>query len=533
MSRIILNNISWNRPDGSNLFNSITFAFNSERIGLIGQNGAGKSLLARIMCGITQPASGNCYAEGRIGYFPQDLSIFSGQNVAEVLAVKEKMSAMNRITEGNATLEDFSLIDDDWTITERVSQALQQTGIPYLRLDRSFSSLSGGEKVRCVLGALLIASPDFLILDEPTNHLDEEMREFVYQFVQEWHSGLIVISHDRALLRLMDRVAELTPKGIQSYGGNYDFYIKQKEIEVTAAREVLQAAETQLKKRKADMDTTIRRQQMRETRAAKSASDDGLSKMAIHIRKGRGEKTLKKLTDIHQKRVQESKETLEDAKRKLPSSRALQIDVSDTGNPSEKKIIIAEEINYAPDGRTMLWTGGLSFILRGNERLRVAGKNGSGKSTLLKLISGQLSPTAGTLKIGAGKIMLLDQDVSLLRDSESVYENIQRHADGSLPEHELRIRLARFLFFKDDVFKPAGVLSGGERMRLGLACALAAEQAPELILLDEPTNNLDIGSITEVTAMLNAYHGALIVVSHDGDFIEEIGISRELPLSTQ
>jgi ATPase subunit of ABC transporter with duplicated ATPase domains len=531
MSRIILTDISWNRPDGSNLFSSITYAFNPERIGLIGQNGTGKSLLARIMCGTIQPASGTCYAEGNIGYFPQDLSIFNTQSVAEVLAVKEKMAAMSRISDGKATLEDFSLIDDDWTIAERVSQALLQTGIPYLRLDRSFSSLSGGEKVRCVLGALLIASPDFLILDEPTNHLDEEMREFVYQFVKKWHSGVIVISHDRALLRLMDRIAELAPNGIQSYGGNYDFYRKQREIEVTAAREDVQAAETELRKRKAEMDTTIRRQQLRESRAAKSAGDDGLSKMAIHIRKGRSEKTLKKLTDIHQKRVHQSKELLEDAKRKLPSFRTLQIDVSDTGNPSEKKMIIAEEINYAPDERLMLWPRGLSFILRGNERIHIAEKNGSGKSTLLKLIAGQLSPTSGVLKIGAGKVMLLDQEVSLLQDSDSVYENIRRHADGGIPEHELRIRLARFIFFKDDVFTPAGVLSGGERMRLGLACALAAEQAPELLLLDEPTNNLDIGSITEVTAMLNAYHGALIVVSHDADFIEEIGITRELLLS--
>jgi ATPase subunit of ABC transporter with duplicated ATPase domains len=194
-------------------------------------------------------------------------------------------------------------------------------------------------------------------------------------------------------------------------------------------------------------------------------------------------------------------------------------------------MIIAEEINYAPDERLMLWPRGLSFILRGNERIHIAEKNGSGKSTLLKLIAGQLSPTSGVLKIGAGKVMLLDQEVSLLQDSDSVYENIRRHADGGIPEHELRIRLARFIFFKDDVFTPAGVLSGGERMRLGLACALAAEQAPELLLLDEPTNNLDIGSITEVTAMLNAYHGALIVVSHDADFIEEIGITRELLLS--
>ena len=158
------------------------------------------------------------------------------------------------------------------------------------------------------------------------------------------------------------------------------------------------------------------------------------------------------------------------------------------------------------------------------------GGNGTGKTTLLKLITGELEPAAGKLYVGTGKISLLDQHVSIINNELSLLENLTFRTGGKIAEHDLRIRLGRFFFYKDDVFKKGAVLSGGEKIRAGLACMLAAGEEPELIMMDEPTNNLDLESIEEVVSALNNYKGALIVISHDVDFINDLGIEKEIDL---
>ncbi len=533
MSRIVINNISWNRPDGSNLFKNITFAFNNERTGLTGANGIGKTILAKIMQGELSASSGAVSVEGTVACLPQDLSSLDGKTVLTVLAAEEKCDALARISAGNGTEQDFRMLDDDWNIEEKVALALQSTGIGHIDHGRQFSTLSGGEKIRCAMSALLINKPDFIILDEPTNHLDTAMRQFVYSFVSQWPKGMAVISHDRALLRLMDRIAELTPDELKSYGGNYDFYLEQREAEINAIREDIQAAEAALNKRIADKETTLLKQEIRTRKVAKTAHSDGIPKSVINKRRGRSEQTLSKLTLMHQKRVDESSDLLTETRSKLPPARTLKIDFTNSDGHAGKKIVVAENVNFSFDGKVPLWGRDLSFVLHGNERVWLNGNNGSGKSTLLKMISGELTPTKGKLSTNAKRSILIDQNISLLDYNLTVYENIFLHSGGTIPEHELRIRLARFLFFKDDVFKLANVLSGGERVRAAMACVFAAIQTPELILLDEPTNNLDLKSIEQLTAMLNEYAGALLVVSHDTDFIADIGVERELQLNSQ
>ncbi len=302
MSRIILNNISWNRPDGSSLFQNISGAFSKERTGLTGNNGIGKTTIVKIICGILSPSSGTVLTEGSVKYLPQDISLFDRMMVAEVIDRKRKYFSYKNILNGNGSPEDLENLNDDWEIESKIVNALSLTGINYIHPERLFSSLSGGEKVKCVLASLFFEKTDFVIMDEPTNHLDALGRNLVYDFVSSWQSGLIVISHDRTLLRLMDSIMELSSLGLKLYGGNYDFYLEQKEVERNAALNSLRNAEIELKKSIVEKSKSISKQEKRIRAAEKSAPKKNIPTIAINKLRGSGEQTLKKIKEIHEKR---------------------------------------------------------------------------------------------------------------------------------------------------------------------------------------------------------------------------------------
>jgi ATPase subunit of ABC transporter with duplicated ATPase domains len=519
--------------DGSRLFGPLTFSFNMTRTGLIGPNGVGKSTLLEILAGRKNASSGSLDRTGRVAYLPQSDCLMARASVADALSFASEIHAHERIARGEGETVDFEMLENHWDLPERIDMVFNQLAISNLRLDQPARTLSGGELMRVRLAGLLLLDPDFLLLDEPTNHLDSRAREFVYQIIQTWKKGLVVVSHDRVLLRLVDEIAEMDRKGIKFYGGNFDFYKEQREIERASAEQTLASAELRLKRARAVAQRAAERQQKRASAGRKAGMKANLPAIAAGGLKRKAENTASRLQERHERKIDSAISEARAARERVTIDSRIIFDLKQPAVPAGKRMVEMTSVNYRyPGARRPVWDQPVDMLIVGAERVRLNGPNGSGKSTIVSLIRGKLQPASGTVKVGTQRTGLLDQRLEVLDDSLTVYENLKRVA-MLRPEHELRILLGRFLFIKDDVFKKAGVLSGGERMRAGLACLLGADQAPEILLLDEPTNNLDLSSVEAISSAIKNYRGALIVISHDRSFLEDIGIERTIEIASR
>jgi ATPase subunit of ABC transporter with duplicated ATPase domains len=523
--------LGYRLPDDHLLFTSLTFSFSEVRSGLVGPNGVGKSTLLEILVGNRAPSDGRITRSGRISYLPQRAAFDPQATVARALHLAAEISAYERIARGEAALEDFDLIADRWDLPESIEITFEKLGLAHIALDRRIESLSGGELTRLRIAGLLLEEPDFLILDEPTNHLDLSARDFIYRLISEWKKGLIVVSHDRRVLSLVDQIAELSPSELKFYGGNFVFYREQRQIERDAAENALAGAQQRLKEARLTAQRARERQQRRQSAARKSADKAKFPPIVAGKKQRRAENTAARIKGRLELKVENAQSEVASARRTVPIEHQITIDLQRPKALPNKRMIELSGVNYRyPGASQMLWPEPLSLEIFGSERVWLKGPNGSGKSTLIDLICNRKQPTTGIVRPGTGRISLLDQRAGVLDDSLTVLENIKRYAPLR-PEHELRILLGRFLFIHDDALKQVSVLSGGERMRAALACLLGGDQSPEILIADEPTNNLDLPSIEELVSAMSDYRGALIVVSHDITFIEEIGIERVIDLT--
>jgi len=531
MSRVILKNISYTVPNGTKIFENLSFSFNSELIGLVGKNGSGKSTLAKLISKQIECDSGKIEIEGKIEYLPQLNHDLSDKSIFDILNISEKYEALIRLETGKGNEKDLIIIDNDWDLENRVDLIKNELKISHIDLNRKFSSLSGGEKIKCTLASLLLADPQYLILDEPTNHLDFEGRRIVYDFVSNWKKGMMVISHDRTLLRLMNSIVELNSNGLKSYGGNYDFFKEQKILEDEAVNSELRNINSEYKKAVFQKNEVLQRQLKNNVSGEKRALKANMPKIMLNQMKGSGEKTLQKLKNSHKEKINSILKKRDEIKSRKSSGLNIKIDLDNNSRIKKNNLISADRINYSFNEKNKIWQNDISFNIKGGERVLLKGKNGSGKTTLINLILGKLKPENGSIIVRTNNIGILDQEVSILKNELSILDNLKTVSDGKIAEHELRIRLGRFLFYKDDVFKKAEVLSGGERMRAGIACLLSTPNSLELIILDEPTNNLDLESINELAISIKEFRGTILVVSHDIDFLNEIGIDKEIDLN--
>jgi ATPase subunit of ABC transporter with duplicated ATPase domains len=527
---LILQNISYTHPNKNLLFDTINLTVNQqEKIALIGNNGSGKSTLLKIIAAELQPLDGVLNTLAEAYYVPQIFGQYNQLTIGQALKVEDKLNALQEILNGNTSGENFNVLNDDWAIEDRCNEALKYWQLDNLDLSQKMETLSGGQKTKVFLAGISIHQPELVLLDEPSNHLDVSSRQLLYEFIQNTKSTLIVVSHDRKLLNLLNTVCELSKHGIKVYGGNYEFYTEQKQLENNALNQDLQSKEKALRKAKEKERETAERQQKLDSRGKAKQEKAGISRIMMNTLRNNAENSTSKMKGVHAEKIGGISQELQELRSALPEIDKMKFGFDNSALHKGKILFKATEINFRYNNK-FLWKDNLTFQITSGERLVLKGLNGSGKTTLIKIILGKLVPQIGAIYKAENKSVYIDQDYSLIDNQLKVYEQAQQFNTTALQEHEIKIRLNRFLFTKDDWDKSCSALSGGEKMRLMLCCLTIGNQSPDIIILDEPTNNLDIQNIEILTAAINEYEGTLIVVSHDETFLEQTKIDQTIQL---
>ncbi|MDT1062617.1 ABC-F family ATP-binding cassette domain-containing protein [Paracoccus sp. CPCC 101403] len=522
---VSLSALSWSKPDGTPLFTDLDLSFGPERTGVIGRNGTGKTTLLRLLSGELRPASGQVQASGSVAMMRQDAMGHPRDTIADLFGASAQLDLIDRAEAGRAAPDE--LVHADWTLPARIEAALLRCGLS-VPPATPLASLSGGQRSRAALAALIHAEPDFLLLDEPTNNLDRAGRDHVLDLVRGWRRGMIVVSHDRELLEEMDAIVELTSLGATRYGGNYSVFRSRKDSELNAAQQDLAHAE------KARAEAQRRARQAAERKARKDGAGHRARargdqpKILLDAAKGRSEASGGAGTRLREARQEAAEEALSTARARIEVLNPLDMDIPSTGLPSGKLVLRLENVSGGYDtGHPVIRD--LSLALTGPERIVISGPNGSGKSTLLRLITGELAPEKGRIDL-AVPFAVLDQHLGLLDPDRTLRENFQV-LNPRENAHMAHAALARFGFRAADALRLASTLSGGERLRAGLACALGATPPPMLLILDEPTNHLDLDGIAALEAALESYDGAILAVSHDAGFLASLSADHVLDLA--
>jgi ATPase subunit of ABC transporter with duplicated ATPase domains len=489
-SIVIGRGISFELPNGRELFKDLNFSLDGRLSALVGPNGVGKSCLAKLLAGQLEPSAGAIRRTRSVRLLPQ-------RQEPEPIRVSE------------------FLCDHQWSlIGERLLANIDRQAL--------CTVLSGGQWMRVRLACAL--AEDFLILDEPTNDLDRDGREGVMQFLRERDGGTLLISHDRECLQLSEEVFELSNRGLARFGGGWAAYTEAKQRERASARAALELAKRERDSAMAERVEARVRQEKRNRSGSESAARGGTPKILLGARKRRAQATSGKLDAMAMTRSQSAVREAHAAFTQLKMEPLMYADLIGREIPAQK--LVAEAHGFNVRFQEWIYRNDLDFAWHGNVRIALKGANGSGKSTLLKAMLGAEFQTRGELRRGDLAALYLDQRCSLLDDRKSVFENIRTVSSAS--DSEIRNGLAKFLFAKETVFQRVSDLSGGERLRAALARGSLGAQQPELLVLDEPTNNLDLVNVEFLEQVVGAFRAALIVISHDEEFLKNCRISQEL-----
>ncbi|MEU8746476.1 ABC-F family ATP-binding cassette domain-containing protein [Streptomyces parvulus] len=527
---IVCSNLSFAWPDDTQVFDDLSFTVPPGRTGLVAPNGSGKSTLLKLIAGELRPLAGSVSVSGTLGHLPQSLPLSVDLTVAEVLGVADKIRALDAVESGDVDEKHFATIGDDWDVEERSRAQLDRLGLAGLALDRSLATLSGGQAVSLGLAAQLLKRPDVLLLDEPTNNLDAEARHKLYDALSDFTGCLLLVSHDRALLDRMERIAELGSDHLRLYGGDFTAYEAAVVAEQEVAEKNVRSAEQELRREKREMRQARERAERRAGNAQRNLKNAGLPRIFAGNMKRGAQEAAGRAGTMHAARVSEARARLDEAGRAVREEVKLALQLPDTQVPAGRTLFQGTGMRVRLDDVEVFAGNGVDLTVRGPERIALTGPNGAGKTTLLRLITGSLQPDSGEIRRHDGRIAYLSQRLDLLDPGRTVAENFAAFAPER-PEAERMNLLARFLFRGPGAHLPVGVLSGGERLRATLACVLCADPAPHLLLLDEPTNNLDLVGAGQLESALDSYQGAFLVVSHDERFLAGIGISRRLRLA--
>ena len=515
-----LDRLSLVLPDGRALFSDLQFTFAPQRTGLVGDNGVGKSVLARLLAGRAQPSSGAVRRDGSLHYVPQELDPQSYPTVAALAGMDALLAALARIAAGSIDEADYALVGERWDAPVRLRQALDEIDLRHVDADTPTASLSGGERQRIALQGAWLSQADWLVLDEPSNHLDARQRARLVAQMARWPGGLLLISHDRGLLQHVAAIVELSAQGLRSYGGNYALYAQQRALEQAGFAAALQAEKAGARREQREAQQQAERQQRRVGRGEREGREGNQSKLLLDAKKERSQDSQGKLrVRAQEAQLARQQRVMDASARCAPETERLLL-AADSQVPSGKLLLELRAL-VLPYGQTQP----LDLVLSGPRRLAVTGDNGSGKSTLLRVIAGQLAPAGGAVLCPA-RVAWLDQHAATREGELSAVQRVQKR-NSTLAEGALRTRLALLGIAGARATLPSHLLSGGERMKVALAAELYAQAPPQLLLLDEPDNHLDLASWQALEQMLLQYHGALLVVSHDQAFLDGLNLDPE------
>ncbi|WP_373938559.1 ATP-binding cassette domain-containing protein [Vibrio kanaloae] len=519
MPTILANNLSFQLDTGEWLFKNITFNLSTRLTGLVGRNGAGKSLLLSLLVGQKQPTTGSVSRQGSIGFYSQLPSTLLDTNItiADFLGLTEKLEALSAIEQGSCEVKLFNIIGDDWNLEARTQQLLGTLKITR-DLNTPCCSLSGGQLALLQLHQLFVSNNDILILDEPSNHLDNDGRNWLLEQYQMFEGKILVVSHDRSLLRQMEGIYHLNSLGVRFYKGNYDDYFKQVSSQSEALNKQIEYHQSEKKRLERQAQANKEKAQQRESqgnRLRKSGSQPKILLDAMKDKAGQSQAasatSQRNVIDQNQHKLQSLKEQKERLK-----PQALYLQQSKSSKKSSLLTVENCRLNFGSGAP-------ISFSLSQGERCYLTGENGCGKSTLLKAIHEQHTNYKGSIK-RLGPTVYLDQHFGLLDTNDTMFDSLMTHSFG-LTETDARTLLAGIGFRRDSVYRKVAHLSGGEKMKLAMLIVSHKQDTP-LLLLDEPDNHLDIDSKQILASALREYQGAFILVSHDADFVEEVGVSQ-------
>ena len=522
MHALSFSHLSYSWPDGRPLFSDLSFALPTGLSGIVGRNGIGKSTLLRLATGSLSPTLGHVERPPRLAYVPQTVTLATGATVAEVLGVAERLAALRAIESGSVDPAHFESLADDWLVEERASATLADLGLERLSLDRSVGHVSGGEATLLAIGAALLSEPDVLLLDEPTNNLDGTARDRLAASLAGRHGATAVVTHDRALLSAVDCIGELREREdrtteLRWFGGALDAFEAAQATERDAAAQALVTAKADAARQARDLVTRTEGDGKRRQRAAKARANHEVTRGGVKAKADQAAKTDARTRRVHEQRIAAAQEQLARARSAIPRDRSIRVELPGTEVPPRREVVRLESV--------VTRTGAeITALVAGPERIHLVGPNGSGKTTLIRTILGEVTPASGTvaLPVPAG---YLPQRLDVLDDALSVLDNVRRRVPEA-SEQEVCDLLGRFQFRGSAATALAGTLSGGERFRAALATVLLARPEPQLLVLDEPTNNLDFESQSQLVQALEAYRGALLVVSHDDAFVGAIAPTR-------
>lgn len=516
---LTLDSVSLSTPNKP-LADDLTLAFGLERTGIVGRNGSGKTTLLRVMAGLAAPKAGSVARAGRVALLDQhwpDPSL----SAEAALGVAGGLARVRRLAEGTGSLADAA--DADWTLEARLDSALASIDLDAGILSRPIATLSGGERTRLVVVRATLAAPDLLLLDEPTNNLDAEGRALIGRLVETWRGGVVIASHDRALLEGVDRIVTLSPVGTETYGGGWSAYSAARDAARARAAVELERADRECRA----VGRAVQQQRERKARRDKAGRawrakgvDD---KMFLDAEKGRAERSAARDHHLADRLLEDARAERDIARRRVEVLTPLSMSLPSSGLPADRRLVRFDSVTLRRGERLVF--GPLSFEVSGADRLALTGRNGAGKTSVLDLVRGASSPSGGTVWTVGERIASLDQHVTLLEQEASILTNF-RMLHPNLSDRDARASLARFGFRNRTAEQTVSSLSGGERLRAGLACAMGGTVPPQLLLLDEPTNHLDTDATEALESALVDYDGAIIVASHDPAFLEAIGVRR-------